>query len=95
MEKVNTKYPGTVQFQESSEADMRLGQRIALLRAADIVIITSLRDGLNRLPMEFAISHQDALQVGIDNYRRADAGDPSAVRIRPGVCILSEFTSCH
>ena len=59
---------------------MRLMQRVALLRAADVILITSLRDGLNRLPMEFVIAHSDALSVGIDNYKRSDNGEPGAVR---------------
>ncbi|GMI04506.1 hypothetical protein TrVE_jg11779 [Triparma verrucosa] len=94
VERVNVKYPGTIQFQECTEAEMRLMQRVALLRAADVVLITSLRDGLNRLPMEFVVAHSDALSVGIDNYRRSDGGEAGAVRIRPGICILSEFASC-
>ena len=59
--KINANWPGTVQFQECQESEMRLLQRMALLRAADICIVTSLRDGLSRLPLEFAVAHQDAL----------------------------------
>ena len=66
---------------------------MALLRAVDIVMISSLRDGFNRLPLEFCVAHQDAVRVGIDNYARAEAGDQTAVGVRPGVCILSEFAS--
>ncbi len=91
---VNGKYPGTIQFQECNEPEMRLPQRMALLRAADIAIVTSLRDGLNRLPLEFSIAHQDALGVGIKNYADYEEGVEGAVRVRPGICILSEFASC-
>ena len=93
VEKVNDKYPNTIQFQECAESEMRLNQRMALLRAVDIVMISSLRDGFNRLPLEFCVAHQDAVHVGIENVERALAGDPGAVRVRPGVCILSEFAS--
>jgi trehalose 6-phosphate synthase/phosphatase len=49
--RVNQKWPGTVQFQECSESEMRLQQRMALLRAADVIMVTPLRDGLNLLPL--------------------------------------------
>ena len=94
-QRVNAKYPDTVQFQECPESDMRLPQRMAILRAADIAIVTSLRDGLNRLPLEFAVAHhKDAFAEGIKNYADYDEGVEGSVRIRPGICILSEFASC-
>lgn len=49
--KLNLTWPGTVQFQECSESEMRLQQRMALLRAADVIVVTPLRDGLNLLPL--------------------------------------------
>jgi trehalose 6-phosphate synthase/phosphatase len=81
--KINSTWPGTVQFQECAESDMGLQQRMALLRAADVVVVTSIRDGLNLLPLEFTIAHQDAL-IGIG---RCDGR-------KRGLCILSEFSSC-
>ena len=48
---VNDEFPGTVQFQECSESEMRLQQRMALLRAADVVLVTPIRDGLNLIPL--------------------------------------------
>ena len=93
VERVNSKYPGTIHFQECTESEMRLNQRLALLRASDILIITSVRDGLNRVPLEFSIAHEDALDRGVDNYARAERGEPGVVKIRPGICILSEFAS--
>jgi len=83
VENINQKWPGTVQFQECAESEMRLQQRMALLRAADVVMVTPIRDGLNLIPLEFTVAHQDALteQGRMDN--------------RPcrGLCILSEFSS--
>ncbi len=78
---INTRWPGTVQFQECQESEMRLPQRIALLRAADIVMVTPIRDGLNLIPLEFTMSHMDALTEKNDGRKR-------------GLCILSEFSSC-
>lgn len=81
---VNGRWPGTIQFQECAESEMRLQQRMALLKAADVVMVTTIRDGLNLIPLEFTIAHLDALREpagGVDGRRR-------------GLCILSEFSSC-
>jgi trehalose 6-phosphate synthase/phosphatase len=79
---INSIWPGTVQFQECSEAEMRLPQRMALMRAADVVMVTPIRDGLNLIPLEFTVAHQDALT----EEGRADGR-------KRGLCILSEFSS--
>ena len=49
--KINAIWPGTIQFQECAESEMRLQQRMALLRAADVVLVTPIRDGLNLIPL--------------------------------------------
>ena len=83
VESINKKWPGTVQFQACPESEMRLQQRMAILRAADLVVVTSIRDGLNLLPLEYTIAHQDALtEIGRKDGRKR------------GLCILSEFASC-
>ena len=83
VQNINTAWPGTVQFQECRETEMKLHQRIALLRASDLIMVTSIRDGLNLLPLEYTIAHQDALsEVGRRDGRKR------------GLCILSEFASC-
>jgi len=83
VQKINNQWPDTVQFQECRESEMRLQQRMALLRAADVVVVTSIRDGLNLLPLEFTIAHQDSLtELGKKDGRKR------------GLCILSEFSSC-
>lgn len=80
---INRTWPGTVQFQECSESEMRLQQRMALMKAADVVMVTPIRDGLNLIPLEFTIAHQDALsELGQRDGRKR------------GLCILSEFSSC-
>ena len=82
VQKINSTWPDTVQFQECSESEMRLQQRTAILRAADVVVVTSIRDGLNLLPLEFTIAHQDAMtEMGKKDGRKR------------GTCILSEFSS--
>lgn len=78
---INKMYPGTVEFKECSESEMRLPQRMALLRAADVVLVTPIRDGLNLYPLEFTVAHQDALDGGRNDGRQR------------GICILSEFSS--
>lgn len=79
---INTRWPKTVQFQECAESEMRLQQRMALLKAADVVMVTTIRDGLNLIPLEFTIAHLDALrEQGMNGRKR-------------GLCILSEFSSC-
>mmetsp|Transcript_27088 Transcript_27088/g.55473 ORF Transcript_27088/g.55473 Transcript_27088/m.55473 type:complete len:1252 (-) Transcript_27088:142-3897(-) len=80
---INNRWPGTVQFQECAESEMRLQQRMALLRAADVVMVTTIRDGLNLIPLEFTIAHLDALSEKGRNDGR-----------KRGLCILSEFSSC-
>ena len=79
---INKVWPGTVQFQECAESDMRLPQRMALLRAADVVMVTPIRDGLNLIPLEYTICHQD----GLTEQGRRDGR-------KRGLCILSEFSS--
>jgi trehalose 6-phosphate synthase/phosphatase len=49
--RINETWPGTIQFQECKESNMRLQQRMALMRAADVVIVTPIRDGLNLIPL--------------------------------------------
>ena len=81
--RLNKSWPGTVHFQECAESEMRLQQRMALLRAADVVLVTPIRDGLNLIPLEFTVAHQDTLtELGKRDGRKR------------GLCILSEFSSC-
>jgi len=83
--RINAMWPGTIQFQETPDWRMRLQQRMALMKASDVVLVTPIRDGLNLIPLEFTIAHQDAL---IPAIRESDGGR------RRGLVILSEFASC-
>lgn len=60
---INDRWPNTIQFQECVESEMRLQQRMALLKAADVVMVTTIRDGLNLIPLVsvqlFFITFQD------------------------------------
>jgi len=81
--RINGIWPGSIHFQECAESEMRLQQRMALMRAADIVLVTPIRDGLNLVPLEFTLAHQDAYtDLGKQDGRKR------------GLCILSEFSSC-
>lgn len=82
-EKINSQWPGAVRISVLNEQEMKLPQRMALLRAGDVCVVSSIRDGLNLLPLEFTMAHQDALtEMGRRDGRRR------------GLCILSEFSSC-
>eukprot|EP00934_Nitzschia_sp_Nitz4_P000007 Nitzschia sp. Nitz4//scaffold110_size71422//26492//30639//NITZ4_005869-RA/size71422-snap-gene-0.35-mRNA-1//-1//CDS//3329533074//7//frame0 len=81
--RINEIWPGSVQFQECSETSMKLQQRLALMRASDVALVTPIRDGLNLLPLEYTIAHDDALR---------NRGEPDGRK--RGLCILSEFASC-
>lgn len=81
-ESINRRWPGSVQFQECVESEMRLHQRLAILRAADIALITPVRDGLNQIPLEFSFCHRDATTPqGMSDGRKR------------GICIISDFAS--
>lgn len=83
VQRINNVWPGTIIFQERRESEVRSQERMALFRASDLVMITSIRDGLNLLPLEFTIAHQDAL---------SDTGKRDGRK--RGMVILSEFSSC-
>lgn len=75
--KINDRWPGTVVFQERPESRARLRERAVLLRAADVCMVTSIRDGLNLIPLEFAHAH--------GTLERGARGR--------GLVVLSEFSS--
>lgn len=51
VDRINNTWPGSIHFQECAESEMRLQQRMALMRAADVVLVTPIRDGLNLVPL--------------------------------------------
>jgi len=85
VQRINAIWPGTIQFQETPDWRMRLQQRMALMKASDVVLVTPIRDGLNLIPLEFTVAHQDTLVPAVS---QADGNR------RRGLVILSEFASC-
>jgi len=83
VQRINGIYPGTVVFEETPDWRMRLQQRVALMKASDVALVTPIRDGLNLIPLEFTVTHQDALTLAGQKDGR-----------RRGLVILSEFASC-
>ena len=62
---INSRWPGTVEFQECQESEMRLAQRMALMRAADVVMVTPIREGFNFIPMEYVYTKKDPAPPGV------------------------------
>lgn len=89
---INNKYghgDTVVWFEERSDKDIRLAQRLAFFAGSDILMITPTRDGLNRLPMEFTLARNQAGKLSAGNSPRPEgAGLPNQ-----GVAIVSEFIS--
>ena len=50
--RVNGAFPNSVVFQECAELDVR--SRLAIFAVTDVLVVTSVRDGLNLLPIEYA-----------------------------------------
>ena len=84
---------------------MRLPDRMPLYASADVFVVTSPRDGLNRMPLEFVAAHSTTHSglVSGQSSRKSSAIDlPSKEKEEeeeeekpdPGVLILSEFVSC-
>jgi trehalose 6-phosphate synthase/phosphatase len=77
--------------------DFRLQQRLALLKATDILMITAPRDGLNRLPMEYCLSKQQQITQAVStpsNSVGMSGVRPSSQTFNgEGTMILSEFIS--
>jgi trehalose 6-phosphate synthase/phosphatase len=95
VDQLNAKYSRNgeplVHFEERQEKDIHLEERLAFFGAADILLITATRDGLNRYPMEFTLARRRQEEILGD--------DPSMVRdkslpvFQHGLIIVSEFIS--
>mmetsp|Transcript_25483 Transcript_25483/g.24368 ORF Transcript_25483/g.24368 Transcript_25483/m.24368 type:complete len:1128 (+) Transcript_25483:151-3534(+) len=78
-----------VHCEERSEKDFRLPQRLAFFASSDILMITSTRDGLNRLPMEFTLARHHSGNLCSNGHAQTEgSGLPNQ-----GVAIISEFIS--
>jgi len=93
VESLNRKYVNAdgsllVVFEERAEKDIRLAERLSFFAAADILMITATRDGLNRYPMEFTLARNKYAQLAGDRFR-----DPSLPQFDKGLIVISEFIS--
>jgi len=83
---INAKYADqghqVIEYEVVSRADLTMPKRIARLAISDALVVTSVRDGLNRFPLELVLT-QHCLQQTENQARR-----------QPGLNILSQFTSC-
>jgi trehalose 6-phosphate synthase/phosphatase len=78
-----------VYFEERAESDMRLAQRLAFLSVADVLIISAIRDGLNRYPMEYTLARAKAGQHLAANHTPAEGSG----LFSEGLVVISEFVS--
>ena len=81
----------SVTYEEREEVWCQLKHRLALLSVADVFVTTTVRDGLNRWPLEYVLA-QSYMQGAVDSASGSD--DPLPKGHAPGLMILSEFTSC-
>ena len=89
--RINDKFGNeVVYFEEREDKDMPLRRRLAFFAASHVLMITSPRDGLNRLPMEFTLarSKYGSLAQQRDGLQLEGTGLPSE-----GLIIISEFIS--
>lgn len=94
---INEKYKETsngpvIYFAEKNDREIRLSHRLAYFAAADVLLMTATRDGLNRYPMEFTLArsmHGKLVESGVIPYVPIEgAGLPSQ-----GLIIIGEFIS--
>ena len=56
VERIERAFPGAVAFVERDTLDVR--SRLAIYAVADVLVVTSVRDGLNLLPLEYMLSRE-------------------------------------
>lgn len=74
-----------VVLQQVADASLDLPRRLPLLTVADVFIVTTVRDGLNRWPFEYVLAQAAQTGEGAEYLPKAKTA---------GTMILSEFTSC-
>jgi trehalose 6-phosphate synthase/phosphatase len=97
VQRINEKYlsttPFVIYFEERSESNFRLAQRLPYFAASDVLLMAATRDGLNRYPMEFALAREqngNLVKSGAipKTERLGGSGQPNE-----GLVIISEFIS--
>ena len=63
---------GAVAFTECAELDLR--SRLAIFAITDVLVVTSLRDGLNLLPLEYMLAREaDPGALVVSEFSYADS----------------------
>ena len=81
VKKINTKFPNSVRYEEGSVTNEK---RLALFTVAEILLITSLRDGFCLAPFEFILAKEV----------RSRSTATQKTQQSLGTIILSEFAGC-
>ena len=63
VEHINSKVSGAVDYEEVKS--MSIKERLAFWLAADVLLLTSIREGLNLMPMEFIYARKDEENAGV------------------------------
>ncbi len=74
-----------VHFEERDDSEIHLRKRLAFFAASDVLLISSTRDGLNRMPMEFTIARS--------RNERSDVLVDGGCLSTEGMIVISEFVS--
>ena len=82
-----------VHFQEQTDKEFRICQRLAYFAGADVLMVTPTRDGLNRLPLEFTLAKNKAGQLYSSGELGAYVPPIGAGPVNQGLMIVSEFIS--
>lgn len=57
--------PSVMDYQETVGTSMPMDQRLALWRAADVLMLTPIREGLNHWPMEYIYTRKEPAPPGV------------------------------
>ena len=82
-----------VWYEERKEGNFGLPRRLSFFAAADILMITATRDGLNRFPLEFTIARNRAGQLALQKRGITLTGSKLNTPVGTGLLIISEFIS--
>ena len=67
VDSLNSKFiqykPGVVDYEEVTS--LSLHERVALWMVADVFLLTSIREGLNLLPLEYVFARKDLAFAGV------------------------------
>ena len=74
-----------VHFEERADSEINLRKRLAFFAASDVLLISSTRDGLNRMPMEYTVARS--------RNKKNDISVDGGCLSTEGIIIISEFVS--